>query len=116
MKTAEIIELDYRVVENRNTIQKVLKKIKPLSKYSEEENVPIDMLEMLLYKLCSKYAVHINITQDPVSGDTNIWKCTIINDKTLYMFYVFGMCMYEVLAKVCIGIYSGVKSERFVER
>lgn len=116
MKTTEILNLDYRIAENRKTIQKVLKRIKPLSKYSEEENVPFDMLETLLYKLCNKYTVHINVTQDPVSGDTNVWKCTVINDKTLYMFYVFGMCMYEVIAKACISIYSGVKSERFVER
>ena len=47
MKTEQILNLDFRKEENQGIIQKVLRKIKPLSKYSDEV-VPIEAIEKLV--------------------------------------------------------------------
>ena len=53
MTTEEILNLDYRKEESKTKIQKVLRKIKPLSKYSEEDDIPL--VDYALYHL---YQVH----------------------------------------------------------
>ena len=57
MKTEQILNLDYRKKENKEIIQKVLRKIKPLSKYSDEVDVPIEAIEKLIHVLVQKYEI-----------------------------------------------------------
>ena len=57
MKTEQILNLDYRKEESQEIIQKVLRKIKPLSKYSDESNIPIEAIEKLIRVLVQKYEI-----------------------------------------------------------
>lgn len=57
MKTEQIMNLDYRKEENQKIIQKVLRQVKPLSKFSDEEQIPIEMLEKTVSVLTNKYEI-----------------------------------------------------------
>lgn len=112
MKTDQILNLDYRKEESKEIIQKVLRKIKPLSKYSEEELIPIEAIEKLVRVLCQKYEI------------TPQWMTMAYNDSALAIYSigvktttnhewlgnVYGMCLYEVFSKLAIKIYSEIKS------
>lgn len=119
MKTNDILQLDYREEESKKIIQKVLKQIKPLSKYSDDE-IPLDAIEKAIKIMCTKYQVKIrNILQDVWSNKKNgIWRCDIMIDGTIYdsLGVVYGITMYELLAKTAILIYSEIKKERLKVR
>lgn len=112
MKTEQILNLDYRKEESQEIIQKVLRKIKPLSKYSDESNVPIEAIEKLIRVLVQKYEITPQwMTMsyfEPILGIYSIG----IKTTTEYEWLgtVYGMCLYEVFAKLAIKMYSEVKS------
>lgn len=111
MKTEEILNLDYRKEESQKIIQKVLRKIKPLSKYSDEF-VPLEAIEKLIRVLCQKYEIipqWVAISYfEPTLGIYSISVKT--TTKHEWLGTVYGMCLYEVFAKFAIKIYSEVKS------
>ena len=112
MKTEDILNLDCRKEENKKIIQKVLRKIKPLSKYSDECEIPLEAIEKLLAVMCKKYCVNIKeITANVLANDKQIiWKATIINENEFALLnYVYGISIYEVLSKSTIYIYTKVK-------
>ena len=109
MTTNQIMELDYREDESKKIIQKVLKKIKPLSKYSEEEDVPFEMIEKLIVVLSKKYNMRVRDFVPDVWSNSqhSIWRATIINDTNLQTIkLVYGISVYEVFAKAAICMYS----------
>lgn len=119
MKTDDILELDYRKKENKKLIQKALLKIKPLSKFSDEKQVPLESLEKLLHLICNKYKVWVRyITQDPMaSDDGDIWRCEIIDEDNLEPIKkVYGICIYELIAKIVIFLWSENKNEKLKRR
>lgn len=112
MTTNEIINLDYREIKNQKIIQKVLKQIKPLSKYSDESEIPITALEKAITIMCKKYCMRIrDIVPDVLSNDKSIiWKATLINEINLKVIdTVYGISLYEVFAKITIRLYAQVK-------
>ena len=112
MTTNQILSLDYREEENKKIIQKVLRQIKPLSRYSDEEEIPIEALEIAITVMCKKYDIRIkDISPDIWSADKRIiWRACIISDKNLAMRgNVYGISMYEVLAKSTVKLYSDVR-------
>lgn len=112
MKTEEILNLDYRKEENQEIIQKVLRKIKPLSKYSDESNIPIEVIEKLVRVLVQKYEITPQWMSmsyfEPILGIYSIGVKTTTDHK--WLGTVYGMCLYEVFAKLAIKMYSEVKS------
>lgn len=113
MKTEQILNLDYRKEENREIIQKVLRKIKPLSKYSDEINVPIEAIEKLVRVMVQKYEITPQWMSmsyfEPVLGIYSIGVKTTTDHR--WLGTVYGMCLYEVFAKLAIKMYSDVKSK-----
>lgn len=110
MKTDELLNLDFRDEKNKKIIQKALKKIKPLSRY--EQDVPIEALEKLLFLMCKKYNIVPNwITMSFTANDKNtVYSANVQSGKNFKSFgYVHGMCLYELMAKLCIKIYAIVK-------
>lgn len=112
MKTEQILNLDYRKEESQEIIQKVLRKIKPLSKYSDESNIPIEAIEKLIRVLVQKYEI---IPQwmmmsyfEPNVGIYSIGIKTTTEHE--WLGTVYGMCLYEVFAKLAIKMYSEAKS------
>ena len=121
MKTEQIMNLDCRKEENKEIIQKVLRKIKPLSKYSVDKCIPISALEKAITVMTKKYNMHIrefvlDIQSNEKSG---IWRVVIINDNDLSTLEViYGITLYEAFAKATIRLYAEVKkgiSLRFKE-
>ena len=90
----------------------MLRQIKPLSRYSEEEDIPISAIEKAICVMSKKYNIRIrDISPDIWSADkAMIWRATIISDKNLVIRgNIYGISMYEVLAKVAIKMYSEVR-------
>lgn len=112
MKTEQILNLDYRKEENREIIQKVLRKIKPLSKYSDEINIPIEAIEKLVRVMVQKYEITPQWMSmsyfEPVLGIYSISVKTTTDHK--WLGTVYGMCLYEVFAKLAIKMYADIKS------
>ena len=112
MTTNEVMNLDCRKEENKEIIQKVLRQIKPLSKYSDECDIPFEAIEKAITVMCKKYMMRLNDLSPDVwsNKDHTIWRAWLINDtnlKTIDM--VFGITLYEVLAKTAIKLYAEVK-------
>ncbi len=118
MKTEQILHLDYREEESKEIIQKVLTKIKPLSKYSEEEQVPLEAIEKLIRVLCQKYEIapqwmSMSFHQ-PILGIYTIGVKTTTDHS--WLGNVYGMCLYEVFAKLAIKMYSEIKQGNIAQK
>ncbi len=112
MTTKQIINLDYREKENQIIIQKVLRQIKPLSKYSDECDIPFSALEKAITVMCKKYMMRVNqLVPDVWANDEHtIWRAWLINDTNLSTIdMVYGISLYEVFAKTAIRLYAEVK-------
>lgn len=115
MTTSEIMNLDFRKEESQEIIQRVLRKIKPLAKYSDEETIPLEMLEKVVRVVCLKYSVHVHyITQSIHANDKEtIWSATLISDTDMKdIDKVYGISMYELFAKMAIKLHSLVRGEK----
>ena len=90
MRTDQILNLDYREEESKEIIQKVLRKIKPLSRYSLDEDVPIEALEKLIKVMVHKYEITpqwINITYDePILAIYSVGVKETVNHEWLEMY------------------------------
>ena len=113
MKTEEILNLDYRKEENQEIIQKVLRKIKPLSKYSDEENIPIEAIERTIRVLTNKYEIQPQwITCSHRGEILSTYSCGIKTSNTHELLgNVYGMCVYELIAKMAIKMYSDIRTK-----
>ncbi len=112
MTTKEIINLDCRFEENKEIIQKVLRKIKPLSKYSDEYDIPFEAIEKVITVMCKKYKMRLkHVSPDMWSNDSyTIWGAMLLSEvdyKVIDM--VYGISLYEVFAKSAIRLYTEVK-------
>ena len=113
MTTKQVINLDCREEKNQEIIQKVLRQIKPLSKYSDECDIPFSALEKVITIMCKKYMMRLNqLVPDVWSNEGHtIWRAWLINDSNLKTIDdVYGITLYEVFAKVAIRLYAEVKS------
>ena len=112
MRTEDVLNLDYRKEENKQIIQRVLRQIKPLSKYSDECEIPFAALEKAITVMCKKYCMSIkDYVPDVLSNNEyTIWRAIIIKDSNLQLIgKVYGVSLYEVFAKVAIRLYAEVK-------
>lgn len=109
MTTEEILNLDYRKDENKSKMQKVLRKIKPLSKYSEEEDdIPLTALEKLILMYQKKYNVKFSYIMMNTEG-IMIYTASLKTDEGKWLGNVYGAYIYELFAKVCISMFSKAK-------
>ena len=112
MTTKQIINLDYREKENQEIIQKVLRQIKPLSRYSDEEEIPFSAIEKAVTVMCKKYMMRVNqLVPDVWANDEHtIWRAWLIDDTNLKTIdNVYGVTLYELFAKIAIRLYAEVK-------
>lgn len=112
MTTNQIINLDCKEEENKKIIQKVLRQIKPLSKYSDECDIPFSAIEKAITVMCKKYCMRVNqLVPDVLANDEHtIWRAWLINDTNLKTIdTVYGLSLYDVFAKTAICLYAEVK-------
>lgn len=114
LTTQQLLDLDYREVENQNTIQKVLRKIKPLSSYPEGQMLPLEAIEKAIKVMDVKYGIGIHyITGDVFAAKAGvIWTAHLHHEGKPTFAMVYGLSMYEVLAKTAIRLYAEVRKER----
>ena len=112
MKTNDIINLDCRKEENQEIIQKVLRQIKPLSKYSGECDIPLSAVEKVITVMCKKYCLRIKEFVSDIwsNNDYTIWRVVLINETNNKVIdTIYGVSLYEVFAKSAIRLYAEVK-------
>lgn len=112
MTTKQILNLDYRKEESQEIIQRVLRQIKPLSKYSDECDIPLSAIEKAIFIMCKKYNMRIREITPDLSGNEQhaIWRATLANDKNFKVIdSVYGISLYELFAKAAIRLYAEVK-------
>lgn len=111
MTTNQVLQLDCRKEENVKIIQKVLRQIKPLSKYSDEEEVPLWAIEKATTVMTKKYNMRIREFYPDVwsSKDNTIWRAIVTDERDLTTICIYGISLYEVFAKVAIQMYSLVR-------
>lgn len=114
LTTQQVLDLDCRKEGSKNTIQRVLRQIKPLSKYPEEEVLPLEAIEKAIQVMDRKYNLGINY----ISCDTRstkagtIWAAHLCNASEYRFATVYGLSLYEVTAKAAIRLYSELKRRR----
>lgn len=113
MTTQELLDLEYDVKENKTLIQKALRKIKPLSKYEMDVEIPLLTLEILVGKYARKYCLMVNyLTPTFIPGERNVYCASIKRTDTFqYLENVYGTTLYEVFAKLCIKFYYEVEKK-----
>ena len=113
MKTEEILNIDFQKEENQKLIQKVLMKIKPLSKY--EDGVPIEALERTIVAICKKYNVDpqwISVSIGDGENNKILYSCGVkTHDTSEWLGTVYASCIYELYAKLCIKLFSESKKQ-----
>ena len=113
-----MINLDFTVEENREKIQDKLKEMKVFEKYSDEQEVPISAIEKAIKIMSVKYYIRIQgIYSDVWANEKQIvWSCRVLNESNLNTINTYGICIYEVLAKSCIVMYSMIKLKKVQRR
>lgn len=111
MTTRQVLQLDCREKENAKVIQKVLKQIKPLSKYSDEDEIPFWAIEKSITVMSKKYNVRIREIAPDVWSNKNetIWRAIVVDERNLSTTSIYGVSLYEAFAKVAIQMYSMVR-------
>ena len=119
MKISEIINLDFTVKANREKIQDKLKEMKVFEKYSDEQEIPISAIEKAIKVMSVKYYIRVQgIYSDVWANEKRIvWNCKVLSEENLSnLSNIYGICIYEVLAKSCIVMYSMIKLKKVQRR
>lgn len=121
MTTQQILNLNTRKNPEANEIiQKVLRKIKPLSKYEDmEEDIPLELVEKVIHTIVGKYHVGIQWIshESRLSIPEIYWSVSIKStDAHKWLGSIQGATMYELLAKTAIKLYVLVKNEEVAVR
>lgn len=117
MKTEEILNIDCRKKGGREKVESFLLKVKPLKKRIKDgEEITHEVLEVVLHGISAKYGYCVKqiapyyedgrfvfFKGDVMKREANInvWKGT-----------VYGVTMWELIAKTIIKIYDCVIEER----
>lgn len=112
MTTKQVMNLDCRDEENQEIIQRVLRQIKPLSRYSDECDIPFEAIEKAITVMCKKYNMRIREFVPDVwaNKEHTIWRAVLIDERDLSIIdLVYGITLYEVFAKSAIRLYAEVK-------
>lgn len=112
MKVEEILDADYRTTEGQQTIQEALFQIPAIRKnFFEGDMVPLEGIEKLISSICRKYAIMIQyICPTYIKGKTPLYCVSLkLIEPYSWLGNVYGCCLYEVMAKAAIRMYSEVK-------
>lgn len=119
MRVRDILQLDYREEENKEVIQNMLKKIKPFSKY-ENEDVEISKIEKFIGVATKKYDLYVrDIMFASIVTDNNeiLYNLHLYRESDLQIICeIYGCELYELMAKTAIYIYALIKNEKVRKR
>lgn len=118
MRTEDILNLDCRKTENRETLEKYLLKVKPVKKlYDKEGELTTELLEMAMHGITLHYDFSIaaqGIRPYYEDGKFIYYVVDMLRGKKerTWCGCVYGVTMWEVVAKIIIKIYSEIMKER----
>ena len=117
MKTEQILNLDYRKEENKKIIQKVLRQVKPLSKFSDDEQIPLELLERTVSVLTNKYEISpqwiISVYKNPGKGCYGYYTVGVkTTTDHKWLGNASGSTIYELFAKLVIKMYAHVRTDK----
>lgn len=119
MRVRDILQLDCREEENKEVIQNMLKKIKPFSKY-ENEDVEISKIEKFIGVATKKYDLYVrDIMFASIVTDNNeiLYNLHLYRESDLQIICeIYGCELYELMAKTAIYIYALIKNEKVRKR
>lgn len=117
MKTYQLMALDCRKEENLKTINKALLKIKPLSRYEDEERVPLEKVETYVEKVQRKYDIRVQYMKFSTADDESRWyNISVMTRKSHeWLGSIHGYTLYEVWAKLALQLFIWIKEERVKE-
>ena len=119
MRVRDILQLDCREEENKEVIQNMLKKIKPFSKY-EDEDVEISKIEKFIGVAVKKYDLYVrDIMFASIVTDNNeiLYNLHLYRESDLQIICeIYGCELYELMAKTAIYIYALIKNEKVRKR
>lgn len=111
MTTQEILNKDFS--NDKETLQKVLRKVKPLSKV---EDITLEKLEKMLFKMQRRYDIEILwMLMSGFASDKGFVYTIDIRNK-FKVKSVFGATIYEVLGKAIISVWSDIRKGEIQER
>lgn len=103
MNKKDILKLNCKVKENRESMHCMLKELKPFRKVNG--SLKLSHLEKAIYILCKKHNVNIELYLDYYSGDSLIYHCMVKSQSDC--FSVHTISMYELYAKILIYFFKG---------
>ena len=119
MRVRDILQLDYKEEENKEVIQNMLKKIKPFSKY-EDEDVEMSKIEKFIGVATKKYDLYVrDIMFASIVTDNNeiLYNLHLYRESDLQIICeIYGCELYELMAKTAIYIYALIKNEKVRKR
>lgn len=113
MKVKEALISDYRKEEVKSFIQEKLKQIPVFKEISPGEDVPIDLLEVLIWKLSDKYGVTMQyIMPSHQRYGKRYYTCSFkTSDDHKWIGTVSGLSIYEIYAKGALMLYSYTRKQ-----
>jgi hypothetical protein len=109
MNLKEIMNADMRVKQNKDELQQWLLRIPQLKNRTPDgENVNIDNIEILLYKLCQKYGIHMQWITPSKLKDEILWYSFSFKKvpEQTWFHTAYGHTIYEAYAKATLYLYA----------
>lgn len=118
MKTDDVLNLDCTSEENKKKLNKFLYNVKPIAKQmgsDKTKQVSIKVLEQTLHGICIKYKYslqHIMPYYEENKFKFYIASVMNIKETRTWIGNVYGITIWEVLAKTIIKVYSEILKEK----
>lgn len=113
-KIKKLLYADCNKEANRKAVQQTLHKFKPMRKY--QDDVPLTVLEKFVKVISAKYGIIPQwIMIDTVASDrTLLYSCTILKGSAREpLHYISGSSLYELFAKLSIGMaFEAMKTKK----
>lgn len=118
MKLSEVIVSDMRDEENKAELQRWLRKMKPFSALPEDEDIPLEMIEALMWRLSNKIGIKpsylsFNASNTEYDDERNVFRLSIVSAEKMHSLVstVVGLTIYEAVAKGLLVMYVYAKKK-----
>lgn len=118
MKTEDLMNLKSDE-EGLRTLNRFLKKIKPLMKQKEAQivdiydRIPLEAIEKAIHGFCKRYGYMMQGIQSYCDeGQFIMYTTSLMNEKREWLGNVYGKTLWEIEAKTLIKIYSMILKEK----
>ena len=118
MKTGDLLNLKSDA-EGLQTLNRFLKKIKPLMKQKEANlidkygRIPLEAIEKAIHGLCKRYGYMMQGIQSYCNeGQFVMYTTSLMNSKREWLGNVYGKTLWEIETKTLIKIYGLILKEK----